>query len=460
MAAVKTARTKRRGGQSAPLAAGQSVFAPREYQKRAIADRSRSKAYMWSRQTGKGFSVALEINADILDVEGRGDATDWMIVSRSLIAARQLGRKVRGIARAMTQAMQAVEPSIEDLGENNFEIVYPGGSRVLILSSSPDAAVGFTGNVVIDEIDTHKQAFDLLENTLPVASTGDFRVIVTSTPRGRRVMHKLWSESQRPDPEWSFHKLTIHDAVAQGCNQDPARLQRQIANDLKWRQEYLCEFVDDEICWIPWELIVGCTSDLALLDPQAGARLHSEHEIYAGWDVARWNDLSVLTLLAKVGSTFAMAGMVVMRNMEFSKQIATIDRTLKLFPRARRLVIDQTSIGEMPYETASKQLRISCEGIKLNNALKETIAGDMRRVMEDRSLMIADDEGIQTDFHSLRRSQMSSGRYRFEGETADSHADRFWSCAYALHGAMQPSGALTGPSGVRIAVPERALEGL
>lgn len=136
MAKMATTRTRRRAAAVNPLAADQSVFAPREYQRAAIADRNRFKAYMWSRQTGKGFAVALEVNNDILETEARGEATDWMIVSRSLIAARQLGRKVRGIGRAMTEAMQAVEPSIADLGESQFEIEYPGGSRVLILSSS------------------------------------------------------------------------------------------------------------------------------------------------------------------------------------------------------------------------------------------------------------------------------------------------------------------------------------
>jgi phage FluMu gp28-like protein len=419
----------------APLAPGESIFTPREYQKRAIEDKGRFKAYMWSRQTGKGFAVALEVNDDILESEARGEATDWMIVSRSLIAARQLGRKVRGIGRAMTAAIKAVEPSIEDLGESQLELTYPGGSRVLILSSSPDAAVGFTGNVVIDEIDTHKQAFELFGNTFPVVSTGKHRLIVTSTPRGRRVMHRIFSDSKKEGSPWSFHTLNIHQAIEQGCDQDAELLRRGILDELKWRQEYLCEFVDDEICWIPWELIAGCTSDLAAIEPKAGDKDDGDG-VYAGWDVARWNHLSVLWLIRKKGTALVTCGVLVMQRTPFDEQIARIDKALRLFPNARRLCVDSSGIGEMPFEQASKRLNVAVEGVKFTGPVKESLASDLRRVMEDRSLYIPDDEGIHNDFHSLRRTMTAAGNARFEGEAEGSHADRFWAAALAIHAAI------------------------
>ena len=426
-----------------PLGPGESVFHPRAYQAAAMADRSRFKALMWSRQTGKGFTVAMEINDDILETEARGEAVDWMIVSRSLVAARQLGRKIRGIGRALCQARKAVEPQSEDLGESQTELTYPGGSRVLILSSSPDAAVGFTGNVVIDEIDTHKQAFELFGNTFPVVSTGDHRMIITSTPRGRRVMHRLWSDAQKEGSPWSFHKLTIHEAIAQGCDQDADLLRRGILDELKWRQEYLCEFVDDEICWIPWELIAGCTSDLASVDPlKVPAVDDSADGDYFGWDVARWNHLSVLWGIRKRGTALVTICVLVMRRMPFEDQLALVQKTIKRFTKARRLCIDATGLGEMVFEVASKRLPISVEGVKFNGAVKETLAGNVRRVMEDRSLLIPDDEGVQSDFHCLRRTTTSAGNHRFEGEADGTHADRFWAASLAVEAAINQTGVM------------------
>lgn len=444
-----------------PLAAGESVFTPRPYQRAFIADKSRSKAAMWSRQTGKGFAVALEVNDDILTTEARGDAIDWLIVSRSLVAARQLGRKVRGIGRAMCEAMRLVEPKSEDLGESQTELVYPGGSRVLILSSSPDAAVGFTGNVVIDEIDTHKQAFELLGNTMPVASTGEYRVIITSTPRGRRVMHRIWTDSQKAGTEWSFHKLTIHEAIEQGCKQDAARLRRQILDDLKWRQEYLCEFVDDEICWIPWELISNCTSDEASTGFVPLEKPSDEYQVYAGWDVARWNHLSVLWIVRKYGTRLITQGVHVMQRMPFEQQLDLVGAKLGQYGAAvRRLCIDAGGMGEMVFEQAKKRLRCSVEGVKFTGAVKETIAGDVRRLMEERSFLIPDDEGISNDFHSLRRTVTAAGNARFEGEANGSHADRFWAAGLAVHGALSNRGAFDGPIGIEVTSPLLEWEGV
>lgn len=446
-----------------PLAPGESIFRPRAYQRAALEDRARFKALMWSRQTGKGFAIALEINADILQAEAAGAAVDWLIVSRSLIAARQLGRKVRGIGRAMTQAAQLVEPKLADLGESQTELTYPGGSRVLILSSSPDAAVGFTGNVVIDEIDTHKQAFELFGNTFPVVSTGQHRLIITSTPRGRRVMHKLWTDARKEGSPWSFHRLTIHEAVAQGCDQDPVLLRRGILDEIKWRQEYLCEFVDDEICWLPWELIAGCTSDEASLELHRRDTESTEPgaPVYAGWDVARWNHLSVLWVARKLGSRLVTCGVHVMQRMPFDAQIERVQAVLAApaGSRCHRLCIDATGMGEMVAEQAAKRVRCRVEGVKMTGPVKEVLAGDLRRLMEERNLLIPDDEQVTSDLHSLRRTLTAAGNPRFEGEADGSHADRFWAAALCVHAAIQPGGGLTaeqaeGLRGARSGKPE------
>lgn len=432
MSTVREGRSRVRRAAGAPLGPGESVFTPRPYQRAALADKARFKALLWSRQTGKGFTIALEINADILETEAAGGAVDWLIVSRSLVAARQLGRKVRAIGRAMTQAARLVEPALADLGESQTELTYPGGSRVLILSSSPDAAVGFTGNVVIDEIDTHKQAFELFGNTFPVVSTGRHRLIVTSTPRGRRVMHKLWSDAQKLGSPWSVHRLTIHEAVAQGCDQDPELLRRGILDELKWRQEYLCEFVDDEICWIPWELIAACTADEAASDDAGPAQADE----FAGWDVARWNHLSVYWRAAKLGSRLVTRRVLVMQRMPFQAQLDRVAGDMaRAGGRVRRMCIDATGMGEMVAEQAQRRFG-RVEAVKMTGPMKEVLAGDMRRLMEERNLLLPDDEAVQADLHSLRRTMTAAGNPRFEGEAEGSHADRFWAAALCVHAAL------------------------
>lgn len=447
-----TRRTRR----AAQAALNGPIFAPRPYQIAAINDAARFQAWMWSRQTGKGFAIALKVNKAILEAEARGEAHDWMLLSRSLIATRQLARKVRGIGRAMCEAQKALAPEIDELRDNQLEITYPGGSRVLVLSSNPDAAVGFTGNVVIDEIDVHKQAQELLGNTFPVIATGGYVLILTSTPRGRRVMYGIYQDSLKAGSVWSFRKLTIHEAVAQGCDQDPELLRRGIRDELKWRQEFLCEFVDDEICWIPWEMLVACTSDAATMEIAPDCM----GELYAGWDVSRWNHLSVFWVLEKQASLLVTRTVLVMQRQPFFQQMQQIENLARRFPKLRRICVDAGGMGEMPAEELARRLPGRVEPVKFTGGVKETLAGDVRRLMEERNLLLPDDDGVRDDFHSLRRSVTAAGNARFEGENGESHADRFWAAALAAHGAITPGGAIRNVSGITLDLRSRPLGGL
>jgi phage FluMu gp28-like protein len=51
------------------------------YQRRYLADASRWKAAMWSRQTGKTFTTTLEAVLDCLTAEAEGRIARWTILS-------------------------------------------------------------------------------------------------------------------------------------------------------------------------------------------------------------------------------------------------------------------------------------------------------------------------------------------------------------------------------------------
>jgi phage FluMu gp28-like protein len=399
---------------------------------------------MWSRQTGKGFTVGIEVNDSILAAEAAGRPEDWLLLSRSYMAARQLARKVRAIGRAMIAARKALgDVQLAELAENQFEITYPGGSRVLVLSSNPDAAAGFTGNIVIDEIDLHPQAFELLGNALPVASTKDFRVIITSTPRGRRVMYKLWTDAQKGDSPWSFHKLNIFEAVAQGCDQDPALLQRAILSSLKWRSEYLVEFVDEATIWLPWDLLVACTDPAAKVEPQP-----FEGDVYAGWDIAKIQHQSALWIAGKEGKHLRPLGLIVMRGMRYPDQYNRVEKTLRHYKGFRRLCLDKTGAGEPVFDEMSDRLGPTrVEGVTFTNPAKEAMATLLKKTMEERNFGIFDDDDVRDDLHSLKQEFTAAGNPRFvvEDETEEApHADRFWAAALCCEAAGTPGTGITG----------------
>lgn len=426
-------RTTRRRGDGATQGA-ESVLSPYAYQRLMASNRSRFAMYRWSRQSGKSMGCAIAINADILQVEADGRRTLWTLISRSLPQARELALKVRDVGRAVMAARKmlsgiAVKETADSLGETQLELTYPGGSRVVVVSGNPDAAAGYTGNVWWDEVGLTQRAAELFGTAFPVVSRHDYRFIMTSTPRPG-FWKKRWDLAQKDGAKWFTHTLTIHDAIAQGCPMDAEELRAGLNDELRWRQEYLCEDVDDDICWLPWDMLMACTDHKATVAPA-----DADGPVYAGWDVARWHDLSVLWLAEKAGGVFVTRGVVTMRRMPFDDQLSLIHTTLERYPRFTRLCIDQGGMGEMVVEQARRKWGYRVEGVKFTVDVKAVMAGDLRRLLEDRAVRLPDDDAVRADLHSVRCTTTAAGNRRFDGETKDSHADRFWALALALHAA-------------------------
>lgn len=271
-----------------------SVITPYAYQRRMAANPARFAMYEWSRQVGKSLGVALLVNLDILQVEAAGKRTLWTVISRSLAQARELARKIRDVGRAVMAARKILrgidEGETRDaLGETQLELTYPGGSRVIVVSGNPDAAAGYTGNVVWDEVGLTKRAHELFGTAFPVVSRGGYRFLMTSTPRPG-FWNQRFEDARKPGSAWYAETLDIFGAVADGCPQNPDELRAALKDDLRWRQEFLCEHVDDDVCWLPWEMLVNATDARATV---AVAPHPDATDTYAGWDVARWQHLSV-----------------------------------------------------------------------------------------------------------------------------------------------------------------------
>jgi len=440
-------------GQADTEVARASVIVPYAYQRRMAANQARYAMYKWSRQIGKSLGCAIAVNLDILEAEASGKRTLWTLISRSLAQARELARKVRDVGRAVMAGRKILRgitesESRDDLGETQLELTYPGGSRVIVVSGNPDAAAGYTGNVWWDEVGLTKRARELFGTAFPVASRGAYRFIMTSTPRAG-FWKQRWDKAQAPSSAWSTDCVTIHEAIAQGCPMDGAALRLALGDDLRWRQDYLCEDVDDDICWLPWELIVnvtdarctiGAAGPVAAMGPgaakrDAAAAAEETTATYAGWDVARWHDLSVLYLLERVGGLLLTRGVVVMQRMPFEQQIAMVSAVVGAAPKFARLCIDATGMGEMVAEQAQRRIG-RVEGVKITGPVKEVLAGDLRRMLEDRTVRLPDDDALRADLHSVHRTTTAAGNPRFEGEAEGSHADRFWALTLAVHAAL------------------------
>jgi len=395
------------------------------YQHGWIADGRRFKYGLWARQVGKSFVAALEC---VLDALATGE--DWLLLSRGQRQSNELMRKVRDHLKVMRIACD-YSRAIEPTKDTREEVELPNGARIFALPANPDTARGYTANVVLDEFAIHQNADDIWAAVFPSVTRRKLKIRILTTPKGKQnLAYRIWSDQDRP---FTRHRTTIHDAVAGGLDVDVEELRSGVGDEETWRQEYLCEFVDEATAFLTFDLIAACETDAT---PAGDQVVIASGPTWLGVDVGRKRDLTVFWLLQQVGDVHWTRRLVTLKGARFAEQEATLDEIMRAC-KVTRCCIDATGLGMQLAERAvERHGSYRVEGVTFTNQVKADLAGPVRMRFEDRTVRIPADTAVRSDLHSVRKVTTAAGNIRFDAERSDDgHADRFWSLALALHAA-------------------------
>lgn len=417
------------------------------YQQRWLADDSRFKIGMMSRQVGKTFTCTLELVLDCLQAEAQGQKRRWVILSRGERQAREAMQE--GVLRHLTALKIAVKAQFDlDWAPNTkaHEATLPGGSRITALPANPDTARGFSASVLLDEFAFHQDSRAIWKALFPVISAGH-RLRVVSTPNGKGNMFYALMTDASLDATWSRHTVTIHQAVTDGLPRDIAGLQQGIGDPDAWRQEFELEWLDEASAWLPYDLI-DAAEDPAAGDP---AR-YQGGPCYVGMDIASRGDMTVIWCLEQVGDVLWERERVELVRVPFATQLAELARLTQTY-KVVRIGMDQTGMGEAVVEQAQRAHGASrVQGVLFTGAAKLDLASRLKDLMEDRRLRITPGHGpLRHDLHSVQRTVGPTGIPRLNAEReGGSHADRFWALALAVSVAAGAAGPIdcvsAGPS--------------
>lgn len=402
------------------------------YQRRYLADRSRFKAGMWSRQTGKTFTTTLEAVLDVLEAEAEGRVCRWTILSVS--QARALDAMNNGV-KLHLQAIGAMfkemdEPLDVDTLAHTVRIGQRG-SYIRAVAAKPSTARGMSDNLILDEFAHHQDNRAIWTALLPVVSRPDLRMRVISTPNGRG--DKFYEIMTEPEGLFSRHVVSIYDAVADGLPRNPEELKRAMGDPTAWAQEFECQFVDGATSWLPYDLIDGCEDADAPGVYQGGP-------VYVGMDFAARGDLTVIAVLELVGDVLWLRELIELHATSFAEQLANLDRVMRDY-KVVRAALDQTGLGEMPVQEAQRRHgSYRVEGVLFSVARKLDMATALKERMEDKRLRLpVGNAPLRQDLHSVQRVAGATGAPRLVAERQDgSHADRFWAIALGTAAAHQP----------------------
>lgn len=398
------------------------------YQRRAIAQRARFTWNNWARQTGKSHTFTLRRL-----LRGLQRRRTQLLLSAGERQSRELMLKVREHCNQIAMACDIQRCNgRRGMLVRQLEARLPGGVRILALPANPLTARGFTADVFLDEFAMHRDDRAIWAALLPSLLRGDGELDVASTPRGRsNLFHKL-----RDNPLFAAQTLTLRMAIAHGLDVNEAEIRAAMDDERLFRQEFLCEFDDDCDALLNWETVTACTDTALSKSLDTTALADPKRELFAGIDVGRVRDLTVLWLWERCGDEFATRGVIELEQTPFEEQRRVIERVLSS-RSVRRACMDATGIGLPLAEWAVSRFGdFRVEAVTITTSVQSVLALRLRSLAQQRRLRIPGDEAIVNDWHAVQRVVTAAGHVRFlAARGATGHADRFWAAALGLHAA-------------------------
>ncbi|MCK4624575.1 MAG: hypothetical protein KAV00_04635, partial [Phycisphaerae bacterium] len=356
---------------------------------------------------------------------------------------------------------------VEDLEDDSdtkraikaFCIRCPNGSRINALSSSPRRLRSKGGDVVISELAFHDEPAELYAAAQPVTMWGD-TMTVGSTHNGEMSVFNRFCKTARlvadgethkggrPLTPWSHHYIPITVAVDQGLveriNAERGTnftregfmetLRAECETEDHWLQEYMCQASTETSAWLPYNLIRTCEDEHC---PAINEPLHNaqgDAARYAGVDVGRKKDLTVLTIFGQVGDVMVTRRMLTLEKTAIPEQVRILTGALRE-ANVLRTCIDNTGIGVGLTDGLKETLgEYAVEAIDFTNPNKVVLAVPVRAHFEDRTVRIPEDAALRESLHKVRREVTATQAVRFDAKRdAGGHADEFWSIALGLH---------------------------
>ncbi len=432
------------------IPAGDGIFLP--FQSKWIKDESRLKLMEKSRQIGLSWASAY---AAAERTAAQGARFDQWVSSRDDLQARLFIEDCKMWAGLMNMAAK-------DLGElvinekdrlTAYVLQFDSGKRIHSMSSNPDAQAGKRGGRILDEFALHPDPRKLWAIAYPGITWGGSMELISTHRGSQNFFNQLVREvREHGNPKGiSLHRITLQDALDQGflsklqqmLPADDARqamdeaayfdfVRSGCADEESFQQEYMCNPADDDRAFLEYDLIASCeypsTTNWAQRD---------KGRLYAGVDIGRKKDLTVLWVVEELGDTLYTRHVERMQNMRKSDQEKILWPWLE---QCDRICIDATGLGIGWADDAQDKFgQYKVEAVTFTPRVKEEMAYPLRGAFEDRKIRIPYDPKVRADLRAVSK-QIVGGNIRFVAEsTPDGHADHFWALALCRLAASKPS---------------------
>ncbi|HEY3288495.1 MAG TPA: terminase large subunit [Anaerolineae bacterium] len=247
-----------------PVAFAESFgFKPDQWQIQVLRWSGRQLLLNCARQSGKSTIAA------ILAVHTAMYCRSSLIllVSPSQRQSSELFKKVTDIL-SMTQN----KPTM--LEDNKLSCTFSGGSRIVSLPSNEATIRGFSGATLIVEDEASRVNDDLYRALRPMLAVSGGRLVLMSTPFGRRG--HFFDEWSNGTQDWC--RVTFTAAENPRISREFLAEERRSLGDWWYRQEYECQFMNRSDQVFNYETVIGAVSnDVPCLFPAHISTMSSQN---------------------------------------------------------------------------------------------------------------------------------------------------------------------------------------
>ena len=487
----------------------------RAYQRPVFLDRTTGTELLhWSRQIGKSKTLGDWAFDRCLSRPGRLIT----VLSNSKDNGGEFAVKVAETSQTFGQAFELVAGDAKidaqeirdvpfDFEAMRFEFrMKVGGktSRVKILAANPRTARGFSGDLIMDEFAFHENSAAIWEAAEPILSSNqDFLCRVASTGNGKHNMFYRMASGGTPfvapsqalqDGSGDASPKTASASLQTLFVSDSGFLVSRVPRSLAWKmgvkifdantresitpdqararamdkraydQNYECQFADENMALLTHELIsaaeadnVGVVCEQDWTGEAQDLLLAAQGDLFVGVDVGRNRDLTVMTVVERLGVMRFVRAILRIEGMRLPQQQERLGFLCRL-PKFRRAAIDMTGIGlgltEYSQDAFGRHRvhginfslsvpitqKILDEGRKAETVrVTEAMATELLQVYEDRHIQHPRDGQLRDSLRKPEKITSPGGRVSIAAtRTEAGHADEFWSFALAEEAGSTP----------------------
>ena len=337
-----------------------------------------------------------------------------------------------------------------------YGVTFSNGSRIRAWSSAPDRGVGKSGISLLDEFQSHQNADKLYSYIAPTRLWGG-SVWIVGTCRGGTLFWQIVEDAMAANKDkWSFHKITLDDALSQGLLKKVNATRRA-----KWWPEYPSteafkrdlfqglseDEIQQEFYVTPVEKTYRVFGDSVIerqsMDESGLFRNPSQKSglTYLGFDVGAIRDRTCICVIEYSNGNFYVRSLKTLaKGTEYSDMFRELESAVTAWT-PEKIIIDSTTIGLSIAQQALGRWGNAAEPEKsrvvqatLSGLSREKIIVNCQSLLEGGRLFIPRGD-LKRQFSAVTKKVTIEGWVRYTvPRTTDGHCDEMMAVALACYG--------------------------